>query len=77
MIAVMRGNRQPYGYDESIWNKVQIVNMSREAQILLGVEIQHSIMVIFYEYIAATRISDVNALRTAFMLQKCHQEERE
>lgn len=28
----------------------------RKAQILLGVEIQHSIMDIFYEYIAATRI---------------------
>lgn len=30
VIAVMRGNRQPYGYEESIWNKVQTVHMSRE-----------------------------------------------
>ena len=30
VIAVMRGNRQPYGYEESVWNKVQTVHMSRE-----------------------------------------------
>ena len=30
VIAVMRGNRQPYGYEESIWSKVQVVNLSRE-----------------------------------------------
>ena len=30
VIAVMRGNRQPYGYEESTWSKVQVVNLSRE-----------------------------------------------
>lgn len=30
VIAVMRGNRQPYGYEESIWSKVQVANLSRE-----------------------------------------------
>ncbi len=28
--AVSRGNRMPYGYDESIWKNVKIVNASRE-----------------------------------------------
>ena len=30
VIAVMRGNRTPYGYDENIWKKVQVVNMTRQ-----------------------------------------------
>ena len=30
VIGIMRGNRTPYGYDESIWSKVQVVPMSRE-----------------------------------------------
>ncbi len=28
--ALMRGNRLPYGYEENIWEKVKIVNISRE-----------------------------------------------
>ncbi len=30
VIAVSRGGKKAYGYDESIWNKVQCVNMTRE-----------------------------------------------
>ena len=30
VVAVMRGNRKPYGYEESVWDKVQAVHMSRE-----------------------------------------------
>lgn len=27
--AIMRGNRTPYGYEEEVWNKVNVVQMSR------------------------------------------------
>ena len=30
VLALMRGNRVPHGYEENIWEKVKIVNMSRE-----------------------------------------------
>ncbi len=28
--AIMRGERTPYGYDENIWSKVNVIKMSRE-----------------------------------------------
>ena len=30
VIALMRGTRTPYGYDESIWSKVKVENIKRE-----------------------------------------------
>ena len=30
IIAIMRGNRVPYGYEEKVWNKVAVENLSRE-----------------------------------------------
>lgn len=30
VVAVMRGNRTPYGYDQSVWGKVTVANVSRE-----------------------------------------------
>ncbi|MBQ9355468.1 MAG: NAD-dependent epimerase/dehydratase family protein [Clostridia bacterium] len=30
VVAIMRGNRVPYGYDEGVWNKVIVENLSRE-----------------------------------------------
>lgn len=29
VVAVMRGSRTPYGYDEKVWGKAQVVNMDR------------------------------------------------
>ena len=30
VVAVMRGSRVPYGYKQSIWDKVKVVNISRQ-----------------------------------------------
>ncbi len=30
VISIMRGNKTPYGYEKNIWDKVTVVNMSRE-----------------------------------------------
>ena len=30
IIAIMRGNRMPYGYDKDVWENVKVVNMSRD-----------------------------------------------